>query len=63
MVESWRAGRVVTRDRVDTIADGIAVRVPIPGDPQTVVEVLDRPLERDPDAEPSEAASVAPILI
>lgn len=30
MVESWRAGRVVARDRVDTIADGIGVRVPIP---------------------------------
>jgi threonine dehydratase len=30
MVESWREGRVVVRDRVDTIADGIGVRVPIP---------------------------------
>lgn len=30
MVESWRAGRVVVHDRIDTIADGIGVRVPIP---------------------------------
>jgi len=30
MVESWQAGRVVVRDRIDTIADGIGVRVPIP---------------------------------
>jgi len=30
MIESWREGRVVTRDRIDTIADGIGVRVPIP---------------------------------
>ncbi len=30
MVDSWRAGRVVVHDRIDTIADGIGVRVPIP---------------------------------
>lgn len=30
MVESWRAGRVVSHARIDTIADGIGVRVPIP---------------------------------
>ena len=30
MIESWRAGRVVAHDRVNTMADGIAVRVPIP---------------------------------
>lgn len=30
MVASWREGRVVRRDAVSTIADGIAVRVPIP---------------------------------
>lgn len=29
MLESWRAGRVVTHERIDTIADGIGVRVPI----------------------------------
>lgn len=30
MVESWRSGRVVTHERVQTIADGIAVRLPVP---------------------------------
>jgi len=30
MIESWRAGRVIVGDRLNTIADGIAVRVPIP---------------------------------
>jgi threonine dehydratase len=30
MVESWRAGRVIAHERMDTIADGIGVRVPIP---------------------------------
>jgi threonine dehydratase len=30
MIESWRAGRVIAHDQVQTIADGIAVRVPIP---------------------------------
>ena len=28
--KSWRAGRVIERDSIDTIADGIGVRVPIP---------------------------------
>ena len=30
MVESWRAGRIVEHERIDTIADGIGVRVPVP---------------------------------
>jgi threonine dehydratase len=30
MERSWRAGRLVERDAVATIADGIAVRVPVP---------------------------------
>ncbi|MBM3823821.1 MAG: pyridoxal-phosphate dependent enzyme [Verrucomicrobia bacterium] len=30
MVDSWRTGRIVERSRVSTIADGIAVRSPIP---------------------------------
>jgi threonine dehydratase len=29
MVESWRAGKMIVKDSVKTIADGIAVRVPI----------------------------------
>lgn len=30
MLESWRAGRVISHPRISTIADGIGVRVPIP---------------------------------
>ncbi len=30
MVESWRAGRVIVYERMETIADGIGVRVPVP---------------------------------
>jgi threonine dehydratase len=30
MVESWRGGRVVRHARIDTIADGIGVRKPVP---------------------------------
>lgn len=30
MLESWRAGRTIVHERIDTIADGIGVRVPIP---------------------------------
>ena len=41
MEKSWRLGRIVERERVDTIADGIAVRVPIPeavGDMEGIVD-------------------------
>ena len=30
MIESWRAGQVITHERMHTIADGIAVRIPVP---------------------------------
>jgi len=30
MVESWRSGRIVEYDSIDTIADGIGVRIPVP---------------------------------
>ncbi len=30
MIESWRAGQIVTHDRIHTIADGIGVRIPVP---------------------------------
>jgi threonine dehydratase len=30
MVESWRSGRIVTHERIATIADGIGVRLPVP---------------------------------
>ena len=29
MVDSWRSGKMVTYDKVETIADGIAVRIPV----------------------------------
>ena len=30
MVESWKSGKVVSHKTVNTIADGIAVRIPVP---------------------------------
>ena len=30
MEKSWRGGEIVERNRVDTIAEGIAVRIPVP---------------------------------
>jgi threonine dehydratase len=30
MVESLRSGRPISHDRIDTIADGIGIRVPVP---------------------------------
>jgi len=30
MIESWRAERIITHERIDTIADGIGVREPVP---------------------------------
>jgi threonine dehydratase len=30
MVESWKSGRTIVHDSVETIADGIAVRIPVP---------------------------------
>lgn len=30
MIESWRTGRIVAHDRIETVADGIGVRVPVP---------------------------------
>lgn len=29
MIDSWRAGRAIVHDKIATIADGIAVRVPV----------------------------------
>lgn len=30
MIESWKSGKVVTSERINTIADGIGVRIPVP---------------------------------
>lgn len=41
MVESWRAGRVIEHERLETIADGIGVRVPIPEILADLQELID----------------------
>ncbi len=78
MVESLRTGRVVVHDRIDTIADGIGVRIPVPealGDLEGLVddailvsdeEIVEgmRLLHRHAGivAEPSGAAGIAALL-
>ncbi len=29
MIESWKSGKVVTHEKINTIADGIGVRIPV----------------------------------
>jgi threonine dehydratase len=41
MALSWRKGAVVTTDRIDTIADGVAGRYPIPEVLEDLLEVVD----------------------
>ncbi|GAA0633254.1 pyridoxal-phosphate dependent enzyme [Kutzneria viridogrisea] len=41
MLEAWRTGRVEPTTSVDTIADGIAVRVPVPNAVRWMREVVD----------------------
>lgn len=41
MLESWRRGEPVTADRADTIADGVAVRVPIPAAVRSMRDYVD----------------------
>ncbi len=41
MVDSWRAGRMVTYDKAQTIADGIAVRLPVPQALEDMRELVD----------------------
>ena len=41
MTLSWRAGRAVQTERADTIADGIAARVPVPEALSLMLEVVD----------------------
>ncbi len=45
MARSWRAGRAVECDLCDTIADGLAVRVAIPGAVDWLLEAADDMLE------------------
>jgi threonine dehydratase len=44
MAASWHEGRIVETDRADTIADGIAVRVPIPYAVETMRGTVDEVL-------------------
>lgn len=78
MERSWRTGRVEVTERVDTIADGIAVRVPIPEALGDLADVVDDVLLVDDAAllvgmrlahqelglvlEPSGAAGLAALL-
>lgn len=41
MEKSWRSGSVVERDRVDTISEGIAVRVPVPSAVTDMTDLVD----------------------
>lgn len=78
MTRSWRARRVINTDRLDTIADGVAGRFPIPEVLDDLLEVLDDAVLVDESAittgmrllldhaglvvEPSAALGVAAIL-
>ena len=41
MVDSWRAGRVVSTGRADTVAEGVAVHTPIPESVERVCVLVD----------------------
>ncbi len=78
MIESWRSGRIVAHERIETIADGIGVRTPIPEALEDMHDLIDdgmlvseegiregmRLLKRHAGltAEPSSAVGVAAIL-
>jgi threonine dehydratase len=75
---SWKAGRVIPTDTCDTIADGLATRMPEPENVETIREVVDEVrlvsdeemlsairrlvLDEHIVAEPAGAASIAAIL-
>jgi threonine dehydratase len=40
MIDSWNSGTIVTHDRIDTIADGIGVRIPVPEAVSEVRELI-----------------------
>jgi threonine dehydratase len=78
MEKSWREGRVVRRDSVSTLADGIAVRTPIPEALEDMRDLVDDVILVNDDrivaamrllfdsagvlAEPAGAAGVAALL-
>lgn len=49
MQQSWRQGRVVVRRSVETIAEGIAVRVPVPEAVKDMERIIDDMLAVDDD--------------
>ncbi len=78
MEKSWRSGNIVQRDRVDTISEGIAVRVPVPEAVADMAGIVDEVLlvsdqrtiqamriiheHTDVAVEPAAAVGVAAIL-
>jgi threonine dehydratase len=78
MIDSWRTGQVVVHEQIQTIADGIGVRVPIPEALQDMAGLVDDALLVQEDSilkgmrllhshagivpEPSAAVGVAAIL-
>jgi threonine dehydratase len=78
MIESLRSGRTISHDRIDTIADGIGVRVPVPEALDDLHELVDELLLVPDDcilramrllhrhagvvAEPSGAAGLAAVV-
>lgn len=44
MVESWKQKRLITHQHVNTIADGIAVRIPVPEALEDMQEIVDEAL-------------------
>ncbi len=78
MIDSWRSGRIVVHERIDTIADGIGVRVPVPQALDDMRDLVDDAITVGEDtiitamrllhrhaglvAEPSAAVGVAALL-
>ncbi|HLG76926.1 MAG TPA: pyridoxal-phosphate dependent enzyme [Ktedonobacteraceae bacterium] len=78
MVESWRAGQIIVHDQIQTIADGIGVRLPIPQALEDIRDLIDRAILVQEDSllramrllhqhigivvEPSAAVGVAALL-
>jgi threonine dehydratase len=44
MIESWKEKKIITHSKVDTIADGIAVRIPVPIALEEMQDVMDEAL-------------------
>jgi threonine dehydratase len=62
MTLSWRAGRAIETERVETIADGIAARVPVPEALELMLSVVDEMRLVDDDAIIAATAEMAAAL-